>query len=88
MLGDDIRARVRVLVTDLDQNPAPLVRLMPAAETFLSYRDQVVGTMSWPELPAVDTVLRWQPGRASLRGGRLQPIPASESPGVGAATDP
>src|SRR5258708_36352387 len=24
MLGDDIRARVRVLVTDLDQNPAPL----------------------------------------------------------------
>ena len=23
-LGDDIRARVRVLVTDLDQNPAPL----------------------------------------------------------------
>src|SRR5258708_15181989 len=24
MLGDDIRACVRVLVTDLDQNPAPL----------------------------------------------------------------
>jgi hypothetical protein len=31
MLGDDIRARVRVLVTDLDQNPAPFRAKPPAS---------------------------------------------------------
>jgi hypothetical protein len=27
-----------------------VVRLMPAAKAFLAHRDQVVGTVSWPEL--------------------------------------
>ncbi len=30
-----------------------VVRLMPAAEIFLAHRDQLVGTISWPELRAL-----------------------------------
>jgi|HubBroStandDraft_6_1064221.scaffolds.fasta_scaffold942699_1 hypothetical protein len=30
-----------------------VVRLMPAAETYLAHRDQLVGTVSWPELRAL-----------------------------------
>ena len=63
-----------------------VVRLMPAAEAFLAHRDQVVGTVSWPELRtlAADSAnylrRQGQEARPALREAGKEGASGSPSP--------